>query len=150
MWSQRTLFFALLSLLLGSTGCTDGAGQTYDVRIRDVTLTVEVAETAESRTRGLMFRESLPEDHGMLFVFPESRRRSFWMKNTLIPLSIAYIREDWVILEIYEMEPESLEPIQSRNPAQYALEVNQGFFAERGIEPGARLFPSEELRSRIE
>ena len=97
-----------------------------------------------------MHRNRLPENGGMLFIFPESRRRNFWMKNTFIPLSIAYMRGDWVILEIYEMEPESLDPVQSRNPARYALEVNRGFFAEHGIEPGARVYPSEELLSRIE
>lgn len=71
------------------------------------------------------------------------------MKDTLIPLSIAYIRSDWVILEIYDMEPESLEAVPSRNPVRYALEVNQGFFQEAGIEPGTRVYPSEELLERI-
>ncbi|MFP4535461.1 MAG: DUF192 domain-containing protein [Spirochaetaceae bacterium] len=141
---------ALIVLLFAFLGCNDGAAQTYELRLRDVTLEVEVADTPEGRTRGLMFRENLPENRGMLFVFPERSRRSFWMKNTLIPLSIAYIRDDWVILEIYEMEPESVEAVRSRNPVRYALEVNQGFFAEHGIEPGSRLFPSEELLSRIE
>lgn len=144
----KTLWILLFAMLLGLVGCENGG--TYELRIRDVRLEVEVADTPETRTRGLMFRENLPENGGMLFVFPESRRRSFWMKNTLVPLSIAYIREDWVILEIYEMEPQSLEAVPSRNPARYALEVNQGFFAEHGIEPGSRVFPSEELLSRID
>jgi hypothetical protein len=96
-----------------------------------------------------MYRERLPEEQGMLFVFEDSRPRSFWMKDTLIPLSIAYMREDWVILEIYEMEPESLEPVPSINPARYALEVNRGFFEKHGIEPGAKVYPSEELLNAI-
>lgn len=139
------LFFLLLPLLLVSCG----AEETYELRIRESRLEVELAMTPESRARGLMHRESLPEDHGMLFIFEDSRPMSFWMKNTLIPLSIAYIRQDWVILEIYDMEPESLEPVSSRNPARYALEVNQGYFEDHGIEPGTRVYPSDELLSEI-
>lgn len=97
-----------------------------------------------------MYREELAYERGMLFVFSNDAVRSFWMKNTTIPLSIAYIRSDWVILEIYDMEPESLQPVQSDNPVRYALEVNQGFFAEHGIEPGDRAYPSDELRNRLE
>ena len=128
-------------------GCAEAEG--YDLRIREASLTVEIADTPELRSRGLMFRESLGESEGMLFVFDEDARRSFWMKDTLIPLSIAYIRSDWVILEIYDMEPLSLEAIPSRNPVRYALEVNQGFFDEQGIEAGTRVYPSDALLRRL-
>jgi hypothetical protein len=141
------LTLLLLSVPLGLLAC--GGEETYELRIREARLEVELAVTPESRARGLMYRERLPEQQGMLFVFEDSRPRSFWMKDTLIPLSIAYMREDWVILEIYEMEPESLEPVPSINPARYALEVNRGFFEKHGIEPGAKVYPSEELLNAI-
>lgn len=143
------LLSLLLLLLLPLSLLACGGEDEYELRIREARLKVELAMTAESRARGLMHRESLPENEGMLFVFEESSPRSFWMKNTFIPLSIAYIREDWVILEIYAMEPESLEPVASRNPARYALEVNEGFFEEHGIEPGTRVYPSDELLEAI-
>ena len=100
---------------------------------------VEIAVTEEERARGLMYRESLPPDHGMLFVFPDSSPRSFWMKNTAIPLSIAYINANGVILEIYDMEPHSLETVRSRYSAKYALEVNRGRFKEVGVSVGDRI-----------
>lgn len=100
---------------------------------------VEIADTPEARSRGLMFREELAPDEGMLFVFPDTQPRSFWMRNTPLPLSIAYIDERGRILEIHAMEPYSEVPVRSRNPARYALEVNRGRFRELGIEPGDRI-----------
>ena len=85
-----------------------------------------------------MNRTSLGEDRGMLFVFDEETTLSFWMKNTLIPLSVAYIDSEGRIVDIQKMEPLDDEPPNyvSAEPAQYALEVNQGFFEERGVEVG--------------
>ena len=102
-----------------------------------VEVEAEVADDRAERARGLMERTALAEDAGMLFVFKRERQLSFWMKNTLIPLSIAYIAADGRIVDIEDMEPlddETKHP--SAEPAQYALEVNQGFFQERGIEVG--------------
>ena len=121
----------------------------YDITIGPAKLRVEVVDTPETRARGLMERESMPEDQGMLFVFEESDFRAFWMRNTLIPLSIAYIDERLRILEIHDMVPLDETPVPSRFPAMYALELNQGAFAELGIEIGDRLMLSEELRDRI-
>ncbi|MFW6215097.1 MAG: DUF192 domain-containing protein [Alkalispirochaetaceae bacterium] len=140
----------LILVVLFTVGCGEAGAEEYELRLRDRTLEVELADTPEARSRGLMFRESLGEDKGMLFVFREDRRRSFWMKDTLIPLSIAYISSEWIILEIYDMEPRSLDAVPSRNPVRYALEVNQGYFEEAGITPGSRVYPSEELLDRIE
>jgi hypothetical protein len=108
-------------------------------------ISVEIADSPEERAEGLMFRSSLAEDHGMLFVFPAPQILSFWMKNTSIPLSIAYLDADGTVLEIYDMEPHSLESITSRRPALYALEVNQGTFDRLGVEPGDRLVLPENL-----
>jgi hypothetical protein len=78
----------------------------------------------------------LPEDGGMLFVYPGPRPLSFWMKNTPLPLSIAFLDEEKRIINIADMQPHTTQSHQSAQPAQYALEVHQGWFAERGIEPG--------------
>ena len=102
-------------------------------------LTVEVPRTSEEFSRGLMFRESLPEDRGMLFVFGEDTQTGFWMKDTSIALSIAFIAEDGTILGIQDMEPLSTEVHQPPGPYRYALEVNQGWFRRHDFGPGDRV-----------
>ncbi|MDH3519704.1 MAG: DUF192 domain-containing protein [Myxococcales bacterium] len=97
---------------------------------------VEVAATPETRRVGLMHRESLPEERGMLFVFPQDRVLSFWMKDTRIPLSIAFARSDGVIVQIADMEPFSERSISSRGPVRYALEMNRGWFSRHGVVEG--------------
>ncbi len=97
---------------------------------------VEIADDTAEQRRGLMERTELAENAGMLFVFDREAPRSFWMRNTLIPLSIAYIASDGRIVDIQDMQPLDETSHPSAEPAQYALEVNQGFFAERGIEVG--------------
>jgi uncharacterized protein len=97
---------------------------------------VEIADDQAEQRRGLMERTELAEDAGMLFVFDREEPRSFWMRNTLIPLSIAYIASDGRIVDIQDMQPLDETSHPSAEPAQYALEVNQGFFAERRIEVG--------------
>ncbi|NJL03879.1 MAG: DUF192 domain-containing protein [Chloroflexaceae bacterium] len=106
------------------------------ITIGDHTLQAEVVSTFATRAQGLMYREELAADQGMLFVFADDQLRNFWMRNTRIPLSIAYLDADQRIINILDMEPfdESLYP--SAAPARYALEVNQGWFAERGIVAG--------------
>jgi uncharacterized membrane protein (UPF0127 family) len=91
----------------------------------------------EDRALGLMFRRSLAPDSGMLFVFDEDEFQRFWMKNTLIPLSIAYITRDSLISDILEMAPlDTTTPYVSSMPVRYALEVNSGWFQSHGIKPG--------------
>jgi hypothetical protein len=111
--------------------------RTISLTINEFSLQVELATTPEQRQRGLMFRETLPEDSGMLFVFPADAPRSFWMKNTSIPLSIAFLDAEGRILNILAMQPFDEGSYPSAGPARYALEVNQGWFAERGISAGA-------------
>jgi uncharacterized protein len=103
---------------------------------------VEIAEKPEQHQMGLMFREVLPPDHGMIFVFDEEQTGGFWMKNTLLPLSIAFYGENGRILKILDMEPCTADPCPSYDPeVAYvgALEVNQGAFARWGVEPGDRI-----------
>jgi uncharacterized membrane protein (UPF0127 family) len=111
-----------------------------------VEVRVEVAADTVSRTRGLMERTELAEDAGMLFVFEEEQQLSFWMKDTLIPLSIAYISSGGEIIDIQDMEPLDETPHPSARPAQYALEVNQGFFEENGVGVGDRVELPKEAR----
>jgi len=97
---------------------------------------VEIAFTEAARSRGLMFREALAADHGMLFIFPDERPRSFWMRNTRIPLSIAYADSGGRIVRIAEMEPFSETSIPSGAPARYALEMVRGWFLRHGVREG--------------
>ncbi len=103
---------------------------------REVTLTVEVASRADQRRRGLMFRESLDELAGMLFVFEEDRTGGFWMLNTLIPLDIAYLAADGTVLEIVRGVPQSPEVLRPAQPYRYTLEVNGGWFERQGFGVG--------------
>ena len=106
------------------------------VRVR-----VEIADNPVRRYIGLRGRESMPEDRGMLFVYPAEGSRTFTMANTPIPLSIAFIDSERRIIDIQDMEPLDDEPpgYDSAEPAQYALEVNQGFFEETGVKVGDRV-----------
>ena len=99
----------------------------------------EVAQTEETRRTGLMHRESMKPNEGMLFVFEAPDQRCFWMKNTLIPLSIAFIDDDGTIGNIADMAPQSTDTHCSKGAVRYALEMNQGWFAERGITAGTRI-----------
>lgn len=97
----------------------------------------EVADDERKRAIGLMFRESLAPNHGMLFVFREKAGHCFWMRNTLIPLSIAYIDERGRIATIVDMEPLDERPHPSGAPVRFGLEMTQGWFRAHGIQPGA-------------
>jgi uncharacterized protein len=99
-------------------------------------LQLELATTPEQQQRGLMFRQSLPDDQGMLFVFQRPSTAPFWMHNTLIPLSIAYIDGDGTIVDIQDMQPQSDDLHPPARPYSYALEVNQGWYANNGVAVG--------------
>lgn len=99
----------------------------------------EVASSIDERTRGLMYRKAMPANHGMLFIFPEAGVQCFWMKNTLIPLSIAFLDEKGLIVNLAEMRPQSLDNHCSRKPVRFALEMNAGWFKQRGLAAGARI-----------
>jgi uncharacterized membrane protein (UPF0127 family) len=99
----------------------------------------EVAADLPTRTQGLMHRKSLGQNDGMLFVFDEAAIHCMWMKNTLIPLSVAFLDERGAIINIADMQPHSEQSHCAAKPARYALEMNRGWFAQRGIKPGAKL-----------
>jgi uncharacterized membrane protein (UPF0127 family) len=102
-------------------------------------LTAEVANTESSRTEGLMHRRILPENRGMLFVFADVAMHAMWMMNTYVPLSVAFIDERGVIINIEDMKPQTQDTHPAAKPAKYALEMNRGWFTKRGIRPGAKI-----------
>lgn len=99
----------------------------------------EVADDERKRAIGLMFRESLAPNHGMLFVFREKAGHCFWMRNTLIPLSIAFLDDDGTIVNIEDMAPRSEDSHCPKRPVRFALEMELGWFAKRGLAAGAKL-----------
>jgi uncharacterized protein len=107
----------------------------------------EVADTFSTRMQGLMRRTSLPPNGGMLFIFDEAGTHCMWMKNTLIPLSVAFIDAGGAITNIADMQPHSEESHCASRPARYALEMVQGWFAQRGIRAGAQLRGLEKTRA---
>ena len=141
-----SLLFSLALALL--VGCQD-SGQYRPYRAAEglrslelggTTLTVEIAADLRSRERGLMHRNSMPEDHGMLFMYPTATMQNFWMKNTFIKLSIAFIDKDGTIVNIEDMEPMTLRPGAASHAAvPYALEVVQGWFDKHGIKAGDKI-----------
>ncbi len=133
---RRTLAAAALAL---SSALPVAAAElpTVTLTIGTHKLVAEVVTTVEQRATGLMNRFSLKPDHGMLFVFGRPAPQGFWMKNTYIPLSIAFLDADGRILNIEDMRPQSEETHWSKGPALYAVEMKKGWFAERGIGPGA-------------
>ena len=99
----------------------------------------QVAATPDQRMTGLMHRKEMPQHEGMLFVFDYASQQCFWMKNTLLPLSIAFIADDGTIVNIDEMKARTEESHCSEKPVRYVLEMNKGWFAKKGIKAGARL-----------
>jgi uncharacterized membrane protein (UPF0127 family) len=139
---NRAVVLCLL-LLAGRAVAQD----TAQVALSSVTLNVagravlaEVADEPHERKAGLMFRDTLAPNRGMLFVMPKPDRAAFWMKNTRLPLSVAYINPGGVIVEIHDLEPLDEKPVPSAFPnIAYALEMKQGWFAENGVLAGDRI-----------
>lgn len=105
-----------------------------------MTLKVEVASTPEQQQMGLMFRETMADDAGMLFVFPLSRHQSFWMRNTLLPLDMFFINSQWTVVGVVEnAEPLTEDPREVEGESQYVLEVNAGFAKAHGFGPGTKV-----------
>ena len=113
-----------------------GVIRTTELRIGGATVTAEIADTPALRERGLMGRESLPENQGMLFVYPDEQERSFWMRNTPMALDIAFLDRRGTIVNIETMQPNDDENTVSSRPAMYALEMEAGWFEAKGVEPG--------------
>jgi len=135
-----TICFALAAL---TTGCQepDRAQHlaTVQMQIGNKNFTLEAAVTDQEHEVGLMFRDSMPADHGMIFVFDRAEVQNFWMKNTRLPLDIIYVGSDGTIVAIRQMQPFDLRSTSSDRPAQYAIELNQGAAAACGAKEGDKL-----------
>ncbi|MDR7304979.1 DUF192 domain-containing protein [Rhodoferax saidenbachensis] len=99
----------------------------------------QVAQAPEQRTTGLMFRREMPQQEGMLFVFEQPSGLCFWMKNTVLPLTAAFIADDGTIVNLADMKPQTTDTHCAMKPVRYVLEMNQGWFAKRGIKAGSKL-----------
>lgn len=99
----------------------------------------QVAATIEQRSTGLMFRRDMPQSEGMLFVFEQAAVQCFWMKNTLLPLTAAFVANDGTIVNLADMKPRTTESHCSKEPVRYVLEMNQGWFGKKGIKAGFKL-----------
>jgi uncharacterized membrane protein (UPF0127 family) len=142
MTSSPRFLFAALLLLAG----TLAAAQDGPQKLPSITLNAgmhliqaEVAQTPEQRSIGLMFRSSMGTNEGMLFAFEEPGQQCFWMKNTLLPLSVAFVADDGSVVNIENMKPQTLDSHCSKKPVRFVLEMNDGWFAKRGIKPGFKL-----------
>jgi uncharacterized protein len=130
---------ALVIFGLGFTGAALAAMPQIELAIDKHTLTAEVAHTDPDRMQGLMHRRMLPESRGMLFVFPNITYHGMWMMNTYIPLSVAFIDDEGVIINIEDMQPHTRDSHTAKKPARYALEMNLGWFQKRNIKPGIKI-----------
>lgn len=133
---------ALLLPLLPAAQAQEGPQPrlpTVELRAGMHLIRAELAVTAEQQATGMMFRTSMGTNEGMLFVNDDAGVRCFWMRNTLLPLSIAFLDDDGTIVNLADMQPRSDRSHCSARPVRYALEMNQGWFAKRGIQPGFRL-----------
>jgi hypothetical protein len=132
----RTL---LVALFLTASASVAAALPEVTLSIGPHQLTAEVAATDPSRSKGLMHRRMMPENRGMLFVFQSVALHGMWMMNTYLPLSVAFVDRDGTIINIADMEPHTQTTHGATRPAKYALEMNKGWFAKRGVKPGDRI-----------
>jgi len=138
----RTLLASLALALFGSLAAAQDGPQklsAIDISAGMHVLHVEVAKTPEEHSIGLMFRKTMPTNDGMLFIFDRAGQQCFWMKNTLLPLSVAFISDDGSITNIEDMKPQTLDSHCSTKEVRFVLEMNDGWFAKRGIKPGMKL-----------
>ncbi len=142
LWARRGLLLVLATCL----GATAWADERPQLDLPRTTLSagmhliqVQVASTPEQRATGLMHRTEMPVNEGMLFVFEQPAGQCFWMKNTRIPLTAAFIADDGTIVNLADMKPQTLDAHCSKAPVRYVLEMNQGWFAKRNIQAGHKL-----------
>ena len=148
-WARRASATALLCFA-ALASAQDGPQKLAQVRLNAGihNINAELASTPQQREIGLMFRTAMPANDGMLFVWELPGKQCFWMRNTLIPLSVAFIDQAGAIINIADMQPHSEQSHCATRPARYALEMNKGWFAQRGIKPGAKLGGLEKISPR--
>jgi len=135
----------IAALMLSTTGLAcfaqTGPQKLPTIRINAgiYNIQAELAQTQDERETGLMFRRAMATNDGMLFVFEGDATQCFWMKNTLLPLTVAFVADDGTIVNLEDMQPQTLDSHCSAKPVRFVLEMNQGWFAKRGIKAGATL-----------
>jgi uncharacterized protein len=132
-------FFAALALVAAGAFAHAAELPEIPLTIAGHKATAEVASSDPQRATGLMHRRMLPENRGMLFVFPDVAMHGMWMMNTYVPLSVAFLDREGRIINIEDMQPQTQNSHSAAKPAKYALEMNLGWFAKRGIKPGAKV-----------
>jgi len=139
-WARRAAVIAALCVAAAASA-QDGPQKLAQVRLNAGihNINAELASTPQQREIGLMFRNAMPANDGMLFVFEQPGQQCFWMRNTLIPLSVAFIGDDGSVVNIDDMKPQTLDSHCSAKPVRFVLEMNEGWFAKRGIKAGSRL-----------
>lgn len=136
---RKQLISLLAGLLLAPAAMAEAEMPVMELRAGFHRIEAEVAANDRNRQVGLMNRKAMPQQRGMLFVFSHENTHCMWMRNTFIPLSVAFMDADGVIINIEDMQPQTENNHCARKPARYALEMNLGWFAQRGIKPGVRL-----------
>mgnify|MGYP002776353324 CR=1 FL=1 len=136
---NKSIFAALAGLLFSGAVAAQGSMPTMELSAGFHRIEAEVAANDPNRQLGLMNRKSMPQQRGMLFVFAQNNTHCMWMRNTLLPLSVAFVDADGVIINIEDMQPQTEDNHCAKKPARYALEMNLGWFAQRGIKPGSKL-----------
>ena len=133
----------MLSFSLGTSAVAQDQPQ---LKLQRTTLSVgmyqinaQLALTPEQRQTGLMFRKEMPQSEGMLFIFEQVAQQCFWMRNTILPLTAAFVADDGTIVNLADMQPQTTDSHCSAQPVRYVLEMNQGWFAKKGLKAGTRL-----------
>ena len=136
-------YLAALCLALAGPALAQDAPQTNLPRVKLTAsmhiIDAQVAQTTDQRTIGLMFRKDMPQHEGMLFIFEQASGLCFWMKNTLLPLTAAFVADDGTIVNLADMKPQTTDSHCASKPVRYVLEMNQGWFAKRGFKAGSKL-----------
>jgi len=135
----NAVFLALCLAVATAARAQQPALPEIELKVGAHVIAAEVAANDATRQQGLMFRRVMAENRGMLFVFRETAHHAMWMQNTYLPLSVAFIDEKGVIVNIEDMQPQTTNTHPAKAPVKYALEMNQGWFRKRGIKPGARV-----------
>jgi uncharacterized membrane protein (UPF0127 family) len=136
---NKTVFAALCGLALSAAALAQNAMPMLELTAGFHRIEAEVAATDQNRQLGLMQRREMAPQHGMLFVFTQDNTHCMWMRNTLLPLSVAFLDEEGKIINVEDMQPQTDDNHCARRPARYALEMNLGWFSQRGLKAGSKL-----------
>lgn len=142
---MKNIFNAIVATLLIGHGLAS-AEDSPQMQLQRIPLSIgihqidtQLAVTSEQREIGLMFRRDMPQNEGMLFIFENPSRLCFWMKNTLLPLTAAFVADDGTVVNLENMKPQTTDSHCSAKPVRFVLEMNQGWFAKKGIKPGSKI-----------